>query len=124
MKAVYNEKKEIVNVADMACETLQSIETNFKFGKLFNCDVPIYYLDEENNVIERTDEEIKTHPNFSKYIDNQKMCEYENTTDNEFVRALRELLQNPDIRSKLSSETQQRVANAELQVAQIKDKYK
>lgn len=77
-------------------------------------------------VVRRTDEEIKADPVYSKVSNEQKVTEYKSNTgtDNEFIRAARELLKDPEIRAKLSNETQQRVANAELEVEKIKNKYK
>ena len=79
----------------------------------------------DGKVVRRTEEEIKADPTYAIVCNEQKVTEYKanNGTDNEFIRALRELLKDPEIRAKLSDDTQQRIANTELQVEAIKGKY-
>lgn len=78
----------------------------------------------DGKVVRRTDEEIKADPIYSQVVDEQKRAEFKQNTDSEFIRAFRELLKDPDIRAKLSSDTQQRIANTELEVEKIKAKFK
>ncbi len=75
-------------------------------------------------VVRRTEEEIKADPIYSQVVDEQKRSDFKQNTDSEFIRALRELLQVPEIRKLLSDETQQRLANNELEVEKIKAKFK
>lgn len=75
-------------------------------------------------VVRRTEAEIKADPIYSQVVDEQKRSDFKQNTDSEFIRAFRELLKDPDIRAKLSNETQQRIANAELEVEKIKEKFK
>lgn len=86
--------------------------------------IPQFYLD--NGIVKkRTDDEIKAMPEYNEYIDKNQRSDFSSIdgTDAEFIRALRELLKVESIRSLLSSETQQRIANTELKVEQIKEKY-
>jgi hypothetical protein len=74
----------------------------------------------DGKVVRRTEEEIIKDPVYSIVLDEQKRTAFKDKTDPEIIRAVRELLKDPEIRAKLSSETQQRLVNTELEVEKIK----
>lgn len=79
----------------------------------------------DGKVVRRTDEEIKADPIYTIVSNEQKINEFKanNGTDNEVIRACRELLTVPSIRSLLSAETISRIEATEAKVTEIKNKY-
>lgn len=75
-------------------------------------------------VVKKTDEEIKAEPQYSIAVEEDKKRDFVLNTDSEFIRAARELLTVPSIRSLLSADTVKRIEGAEAKVLEIKNKYK
>jgi hypothetical protein len=122
--AVYNGNVMAFKYQSTNCEEIEvDVPKEWIDEPMFVCNANRFYV-ENGEVKRRSDEEINLLPEYIAYKENEKKSAYVNETDGIILKAVRELLKDNTFRSKLSSDTQQLLANAEIRIAQIKSEVK
>jgi len=96
----------------------------FSNEEVFTKEQQSRFYVENGEVKKYSDEELKLQPEYIAYKESERKSLYVNETDGIILKAVRELLKDNTLRSKLSSETQQLLASAEMKIEQIKSEVK
>lgn len=124
--AVYNGNVQAFRFQSTNCEEIEvkDFPKEWLNEPIFTKEQINRFYIENGEVKRRTDEEIKLMPEYVAFKEQERKQQYEQNTDGIILKAVRELLKDNTFRSKLSSETQQLLANAEMKIEQIKQEVK